>query len=104
MTLIDVLSEGGVHRQRGGCASSSVVGSPGQSSSNGRTCDGSHADHVLPTYQEHVILARVVVYDTIIWAVVGSRGCRVCARWPLLRLVLCRAHLHELGLERSAAR
>ena len=61
---------GGVHCQRGGCASSSVVGSFGHSSSNGRTYDGSHADHVLSTCQEHVILARVVVYDTMIWAVV----------------------------------
>ena len=51
-----------------------------------------------------VILARVVVYDTMIWAVVGSRGCRVCARWPLVPLVLCRTRLLELGLERSAAR
>ena len=104
MALIAVLSEVGVHCQRGGCASSSVVGSSRQSSSNGRTYDGSYADHVLPNCQEHVSLARVVVYGMMIWAVVGSHGCRVCARWPLLPLVLCRARLHELGLERSAAR
>ena len=104
MALIAVLSEVGVHCQRGGCASSSVMGSSGQSSSNGRTYDGSYADHVLPNCQEHVSLARVVVYGTMIWAVVGSRGCRVCARWPLVPLVLCRTRLLELGLERSAAR
>ena len=104
MVLIAVLSEVGVHCQRGGCASSSVMGSSGQSSSNGRTYDGSYADHVLPNCQEHVSLARVVVYGTMIWAVVGSRGCRVCARWPLLTIVLCRARFHEVGSERSAAR
>ena len=104
MALIAVLSEVGVHCQRGGCASSSVVGSSRQSSSNGRTYDGSHADHVLSTCQDHVILAREEVYDTMIRAVVGSRGCRVCARWPLVPLVLCRTRLLELGLERSAAR
>ena len=104
MALVAVLSEVGVHCQRGGCASSSVVGSSRQSSSNGRTYDGSHTDHVLSNCQDHVILARVVVYDTMIWAVVGSRGCRVCARWPLVPLVLCRTRLLELGLERSAAR
>ena len=71
MVLIAVLSEGGVHRQRGGGASSSVVGSSGQSPSNGRTYDGSHADHILLNCQEHVILARMVVYDTMRWAVVG---------------------------------
>ena len=43
----------------------------GQSPSNGRTYDGSHADHILLNCQEHVILARMVVYDTMRWAVVG---------------------------------
>ena len=60
MALLAALSEDGTHHQRGGCASSSVVGSSGQSSSNGRTHEHSHPDHILPNCPEYSSLARVV--------------------------------------------
>jgi len=76
MALLAALSEDGTHHQRGGCASSSVVGSSGQSSSNGRTHEHSHPDHILPNCPEYSSLARVVRvrYDDI-----GSGGCHVVA-------------------------
>ena len=104
MALLAVLSEGGTHRQRGGCTSSSVVGSSGQSSSNDCTYAHFHPAHILLSCQEPSCIARVecVQLDDGQWWV--SRGCRLCRRWPLVPLVLCRTCLLELGCERSAAR
>ena len=96
MALIAVLSEVGVHCQRGGCASSSVMGSSGQSSSNGRTHEHSHPDHILPNCPEYSSLARVVRvrYDDI-----GSGGCHVVADCADASgaTVLCRTRMLELG-------